>query len=197
MVINDRIHLPNGQSISGDNSGSNLQTRIDAWLSSATAAPTNTTSASTFTRDSPPHTTLSFVTVGPSTYGQAVQQAHIIEVTGTNGENEDENAQDDSLDFFGVYATEKKKRDAKASKLPELTQAKKPNTPTTASTSTPTAASRTTPQYKYQSNAEDQQLSAELYKWLLDGKLSLVTPAHILAASPGIRKELVKRLCTR
>src|SRR6266702_4109757 len=197
MVINDRIHLPNSQSISGDNSGSNLQTRIDAWLSSATAAPTNTTSASTFTRDSPPHTTLSFVTVGPSTYGQAVQQAHIIEVTGTNGENEDENAQDDSLDFFGVYATEKKKRDAKASKLPELTQAKKPNTPTTASTSTPTAASRTTPQYKYQSNAEDQQLSAELYKWLLDGKLSLVTPAHILAASPGIRKELVERLRTR
>jgi len=204
MVINNCIHLPNGQSISGNNSGSNLQTRIDAWLSSATAAPPNMTSASTFTCDTPPHTTLSFITVGLSTYGQAIQQAHIIEVTSTNGENEDENMQDDSLDFFRVYTTEKKKRDAKASKLPKLTHAKKPNmpatasqnTPTTTSTSTPTTASRMTPQYKYQSNAKDQQLLAKLYKWLLDGKLSLVTPAHILAASPGIRKELVKWLCT-
>jgi hypothetical protein len=53
------------------------------------------------------------------------------------------------------------------------------------------------PQYRYLSNVEDQQLTAELFKWLLDGKLSLITPAHILAASPGIRKELIERLKTR
>ncbi|KAF8262850.1 hypothetical protein EI94DRAFT_1808196 [Lactarius quietus] len=54
----------------------------------------------------------------------------------------------------------------------------------TLSTSPPCVA----PQYRYQSLAEDQHLTAELLKWLLDGKLSLVTPAHILAASSGIRK---------
>ena len=52
------------------------------------------------------------------------------------------------------------------------------------------------PQYCYLSNAEDQQLMTELFKLFLDGKLSLVTPTHILAASPGIHKELIKWLKT-
>jgi hypothetical protein len=49
-------------------------------------------------------------------------------------------------------------------------------------------------QYHYQSNAEDQQLISKLYSWLMEGKLSLVTPTHILAASPTICKELAKKL---
>ena len=49
-------------------------------------------------------------------------------------------------------------------------------------------------QYCYQSNAEDQQLVSELYSWLMEGKLSLITPTHILATSPTIRKELAKKL---
>jgi hypothetical protein len=53
------------------------------------------------------------------------------------------------------------------------------------------------PQYRYQSNAEDQQLTTQLFNWLLEGKLAQATPAHILAASAPARKELVERLRTR
>jgi len=53
------------------------------------------------------------------------------------------------------------------------------------------------PQYRYQSNAEDQRLVSELQAWLLEGKLSLTTPAHLLAACPAIRKDLVDKLKVR
>ncbi len=179
---------------------------------------------SPFTRDSPPHATVSsFEIVGESTYGPPVQQAHIVEVPTTDNEPNDDNVEEviPNSDLFDVYATEKKKRDVKASKLPEFTQASEstapaaasssktsPSTtssgkapasaPTSTTTNTPPSpsTSRSVPQYRYQSNAEDQRLTTELYQWLLDGKLSLVTPAHILAASPAICKELVKRLRT-
>jgi hypothetical protein len=52
----------------------------------------------------------------------------------------------------------------------------------------------TAPQYRYQSNAEDQHLISELREWLMTGKLSHTTPAHILAASPTIHKDLVEKL---
>lgn len=41
---------------------------------------------------------------------------------------------------------------------------------------------------------EDQQLTTELASWLMNGKLALTTPAHILVASPAICKELCKKL---
>ena len=66
------------------------------------------------------------------------------------------------------------------------------------STSSPTfSPSRPAPQYRYQATVEDQQLTTELSSWLLCGKLSLTTPAHILAASPAIRKELCEKLRPR
>lgn len=51
-----------------------------------------------------------------------------------------------------------------------------------------------TPQYRYQSTAEDQQLIIELQSLLMEGKLAESTPAHILAASPAIRKCLADKL---
>ncbi len=161
----------------------------------------------------------SFKIVGESTYGPLVQQAHIVEVPTTDNEPNNDNIEEviPNSDLFDVYATEKKKWDAKASKLLEFAQASESTAPAAASSSktspsttssgkapasTPTSTmtntppspstSRTVPQYRYQSNAKDQRLTTELYQWLLDGKLSLVTPAHILAASPAIRKELVE-----
>ncbi len=86
--------------------------------------------------------------------------------------------------------------------------------------------SHPTPQYRYQSNAKDLRLTTELYQWLLNGHLSRITLAHVLAASvkkvgipahsgcsraagtrwnayffyrcvsPAIRKELMERLWT-
>jgi len=49
-------------------------------------------------------------------------------------------------------------------------------------------------QYWYQSNAEDQQLVSELEDYFMQGKLSLTTLAHVFAASPTIRKDVVNKL---
>jgi hypothetical protein len=51
-------------------------------------------------------------------------------------------------------------------------------------------------QRQHQSTAEDQQLVrvSELQSQLTEGNLPLTTPAHILAASPAIRKDLVDEL---
>ncbi len=59
------------------------------------------------------------------------------------------------------------------------------------------SASQSTPQYHYQATVEDHQLVAELVSWLLHSKLAFTTPAHLFAASPAIRKELVERLRTK
>jgi len=52
-------------------------------------------------------------------------------------------------------------------------------------------------QYWYQSNAEDQQLVSELEDYLMQGKLALTTLAHVFAASPAIRKDVVDKLKVR
>jgi len=51
-----------------------------------------------------------------------------------------------------------------------------------------------TPQYCYQSNAEDQRLIDKLVSSLWQGNLTQVTPAHLYAASPAVRKEILERL---
>ena len=239
VVVGNRIHLPNGQAIPSTLAGRNLQAKIDTWIAETVAtAPTHPPDTS-FSRDPPPHATHCFEIVKGGTHRPPVLQAHIVEIQDDDDELKGENDDDD---LFEVYATERKKRNVKASQLPELTQpayseelvapantsssgtsASKPppitsfpdspsskgKTPLNATSSDapapaipigdlPTSSTpRVAPQYRYLSNAEDQQLAAELLKWLLDGKLSLVTPTHILASSPGIRKELIERLKTR
>jgi hypothetical protein len=49
-------------------------------------------------------------------------------------------------------------------------------------------------QYQYHSNAEDAQLVSKLEEYLMQGRLSLTTPAHIFAASPIIHKNIVEKL---
>jgi len=53
------------------------------------------------------------------------------------------------------------------------------------------------PQYRYQSNAEDQRLIDELVSSLWQGNLAQVTPAHLYAASPAVRKEISEHLRVR
>ena len=50
------------------------------------------------------------------------------------------------------------------------------------------------PQYRYQCNAEDQKLIDELVTWLWQGNLVHITPAHLYAASPLVRKEISEQL---
>ena len=228
VVINDRIHLPNGQPIPNDLPGGTLQFKLDTWAARNLSTASNTTTSASFSRNSPPHATHSFEIIFENSYGPSVQQAHIVEIEDVDDEHECRNA---IPDLFDVYATERRKRDAKAAKISELVHPEEPPVSTTtspknvpsnksssnsaspgkpsSSTSSPNqelpsqnapppmSTPRTTPQYRYQSNAEDQQLTNELYKWFLEGKLSSISPAHILAACPTIRKELVEKLRTR
>ena len=95
----------------------------------------------------------------------------------------------DLYSLHEVLAMERKKCESKQNKARETPQPAPSNTavPTAPSAShPPPTASRPSPQFRYQSNTEDQKLMAELRNWLLEGKLTLTTPAHILAASQAI-----------
>ena len=75
-----------------------------------------------------------------------------------------------------------------------------PNASTARAAGTSTTQNCAMPQYRYHSSAEDQQLVSELGSRLLQGKLahtSHTTPAHVLAASPAVRKDLVEKLQVR
>ena len=138
-----------------------------------------------------------------------------MQVTSTTDTEDDSDSDDESQDIFKVFAAEKKRHAGKPSKLPEAKPAKpatlevlpdpqvdpiksSPSTqPHSIKDTSQEKLSKPPAQYRYQSTAEDQRLVEELLAWLLDGKLTHTTPAHILAASPSIRKDLVERLRVR
>jgi hypothetical protein len=240
-IYNDRIYLPNGQPVPNDGSNRGLRHSIDAWLARQPSLSTPPP-----TRDPPPHTSFAIQTC--EVHPQPVARAHIVEVADLDSDASGSESEEDGLDIFGVFAAEKKKKQAKAAKLPELVTPKRvtrssatpastdsasspsisphstlapalPITLTSFPKSTPAIApspvlvpiqkptsavptlssstTRLTPQYRYQATVEDQQLTTELATLLMSGKLALTTPAHILAASPIIRKELCEKLRPR
>ena len=124
-----------------------------------------------------------------------VVESHIIQVADAVVPAEDK-GQEFSHDIFKVFTTEKTKP-SKASKLsapPPPAQVILPPINTSA-----TSPSTLWPnlQYRYQCDAKDFQLVTELEDFLLQGKLSLTTPAHVLAASSAIRKDMFNRLKVR
>ena len=119
---------------------------------------------------------------------EEVMESHILQVKESVSPDEDD--KDFSHNIFEVFAAEKKKRKNKASKAPKLSALP----PTTHAPATSSGNSRPSSQYRYYSNAEDQQLVSKLEDYLMKGKLALTTPAHIFAASPTIRKDIVERL---
>jgi len=132
-----------------------------------------------------------------------------VQHTDDSGDQSDEDTSkalnSELYDMYEVFAAERKRRETRASKLPEAmlkppvvpstscrpaqASAPPPIPPFTLATNTPCA-----PQFKYQANIEDQKLTDELAAWLLEGKLAHTTPAHILAASHPIQKTLAERL---
>ena len=127
-----------------------------------------------------------------------------------NGEDTG-SSEEDPVDIFEVFATERKKCKTRHSKLPEMQLPTRPSAPTSAEPSSPvpvpstaipttstsaaaSAPAQMAPQYRYQSTAEDQRLVSELESWLMEGKLTQTTPTHVLAASPSIQKDLVEKL---
>ena len=245
-IINERIFLPNGQPVPNDGSNRGLRHSIDAWLARQSSSNTPSTA-----RDPPPHASFAI-----QTHSQPVAKAHIVEITDSEfiASDSGSDSEEDGLDIFGVFATERKKKQTKAAKLLEFTKSpstasatfapstsaatpvvssaspstnipispSKPqsapqstpaptltppqvsssgptttSTPGPASTSKPAYTPTSTRQYRYQATIEDQELTTELATWLMNGKLALTTPAHILAASPTIRKELCEKLRPR
>jgi hypothetical protein len=119
-----------------------------------------------------------------------------LEIMQSKEPNVEEDSNNDSIsgelyNIYEVLAAENTKHEARPPKFQEagpppsnLPAGNPPNTNSTQG-----------PQYWYQSNAEDQKLTSQLYTWLLEGKLTQTTPAHVLAASAPIRKELADCLC--
>jgi len=185
-IVNDRIHLPNRQPIPFDSTKRGLKASIDAWLTSQTAPDlTPAQTRAVFTRDSPPHFDSRNASAGRI---EEVIESHILQVRESTTADKDED--EFSHDIFKVFATEKKKRGDKVSKAPELSV---PPPPTQAP-ATSSGSSRPNVQYRYHSNAKDQRLLSELEDYLMQGKLSLTTPAHIFAVSPAIRKNVTEKL---
>jgi len=200
MLKDNRIHFANGQPIPNNRSNHGLKYSIDAWLANnsattpeASTLPAQHPPSAPFQRDQPPHTSLSY---------KAISEVHMAQVTDVMEDNTPNSPLEELYDVCEVLATEKKKRKSKVPKPQEpptqtaaTSVAPPPVPPATAkpASSYPCPA----PQYRYQSNAEDQQLTNQLLNWLLEGKLEQTTPAHILAASAPIRKDLAERLRTR
>ena len=183
--INERIHLPNGQPVPFDSIRRRLKVSIDAWLTSqTTAAPTLAQATTVLTCNPPPHFGLHNA---PTSRIEEVVELHILQVREATCPNKEEFLHD----IFEVFATEKKRGDK--AKAPKLTA------PPPAALAPVSAAnlSHSNAQYQYHCNAEDQRLVSELEEYLLQGKLSLTTPTHILAASLPVRKSIADKLKVR
>ena len=197
-VVGDNLRLPNNQCIPNDSSRHRIKASKDAWLTSQATGQTATQAAS-----APPPSCLAYIPLLlppplqhtlPVTHIEEVAETNILQVTQITQASEQDQHKDDGLDIFQVFTAEKKKRDSKAIQFVDLTNAPlldKPPAPLDSQAACLVA------QYHYHSNVEDQQLVSKLYSWLMEGKLSLVTPAHVLATSPTIHKELAEKLKVR
>ena len=187
-VIDGRLHLPTGEPIPNDGRGQGLKASLDAWLAANTQVPTSTPQ-----RDPPPHTTSYSFEISPEP--PVATGAYIAEEADSDSGDEDDVYTSELYDMYEVFAA--KKKDSGPSKTPASTQVNPPPPPSSKVPPVPPTPISRTPQYRYQASAEDQALTKELLDCILKGTLDKVTPAHILAASPLVRKELVEHLRPR
>ena len=88
LVMGDRLHHPNGQSIPNDGSGRGLKHSIDAWLATQpqdAPAPTQVS----FSCEAPPHIPHTFSNRVPSARIKEVAEAHIMQVINTSPSEEE------------------------------------------------------------------------------------------------------------
>jgi hypothetical protein len=202
ILKNSRLYLPSGQPIPNDGSSRGLKSAIDAWIATnvprASEAPATVAAPAVPARDPPPHMSLSFEVVSR-------EMARIADAI----ESDDDSSDDDSSDQIiysnnheiyntlevEVLTAEKKKRDFKPSNsFKPAAEAQRRPPPSNAP---PNPPDQHTSQYRFQSNAESDKLTDEASQWLFEGKLSLMTPAHLLAVSPQIRKNTMEFVRTR
>jgi hypothetical protein len=126
----------------------------------------------------------SSTTTAPSAHIEEIAKAHILKVVVSAPSQDKDELDKEPLDIFEVYAVERRWREAKAAKIPKLTTPPaRTSTPPASSLQKATNMNRPTPQYQYQASIEDQQLTTQLMDWLLGGKLTQMTLAHILAVT--------------
>ena len=120
-VIEECIHLPNGQPVPFDGSRQGIKASIDAWLTSQSiAAPPPAKTHAIFT---PCYDSRNAST----SWVEEVMESHILQIMEATSLDEDED-QEFSHDIFEVFAAEKKKHGERASKALELS-APPPATP--------------------------------------------------------------------
>jgi integrase-like protein/reverse transcriptase-like protein/aspartyl protease len=189
-IINRRLYLPTGHPIPNDGRGLGLKAGVDTWLAT-NPQYSNTTKAPTTQRDPPPHAaSFSFEVIpGPTApTGAYITEADADSDTGGG----DDTYPTELYDMFEVFAAKK------ADPAPSIpTVSKTPPTAAPPSPFVPFIPNARPPQCRYQASAEDQALTKQVMDWILEGKLDHITPAHIFATSPPIRKELVERLRPR
>lgn len=187
-IINHRLYLPMGHPIPNDGHGLGLKAGVDAWLS-ANQQYLSSSTAPTVQRDPPPHaTSFSFEVLPDPT---ASTGAYITEADADVDTGSNDCYPNELYEMFEVFAARKSDPAPSSTAAPETHS----TAAATASMSIPPAHNSRAPQYRYQASAEDQFLTKQVMNWVLEGKLDQITPAHILATSPPIRKELVERLC--
>jgi hypothetical protein len=192
-IIGNRLHLPTGEQIPNDGRGLGLKASLDTWLAANTQPPSDTTT-STPQRDPPPHATSYSFEISPEP--TVPTGAYITEEADIVSGDDDDTYTTELYDMYEVFTTRKK--DSKSYKAPAPTSTSPPTlAPASTVPPAPSTSANRTPQYRYQASAEDQALTKELLDCILKGTLDKVTPAHILAASPPVRKELVERLRPR
>jgi hypothetical protein len=117
-LVSDQVHLPNGQPIPFNSTRQGLKASINAWLTSQTTSTLSTAQTRTiFTQDPPLHFNLRNTS---TSHIEEVIESHILQVKGAITSEEQEDQEQFSHDIFKVFATKKKKHEAKASKAPEL-----------------------------------------------------------------------------
>src|SRR6266567_3401698 len=189
-IINCCLYLPTGQPIPNDRYGQGLKAGVDAWLAANTQY-SSTTTVPTVHCDPPPHNVASFsFEVLPDSDPAVSTGAYITEANTDSNIGNNDNYLAELYNMFKVFAARK------TDPAPPSTSASKapPTSVVAASMSVSAAPNAHAPQYRYQASTEDQALTKQVMEWILKGKLDQITPAHILASSPPIHKELTERL---
>ena len=118
LILEDRLSLPNGQQIPNDGTGCRLKHGIDTWLTAQAQVNSTPIQQVSLTHDTPPHLPTKRDSRVPSAHIEEVTEAHIVQIIDDDDHSDSDD--EDPIDFFQVFATERKKRESRRSKLPEF-----------------------------------------------------------------------------
>jgi hypothetical protein len=137
IIHNQWIHLLNGQLVPNNGTSCSIKASINKWLATQYSSQAAVSTAQI----------------------EEVVEAHILQTTKFSPPLPTNKSEDEAMDIFEVFATQKRKQESKAAKLPKLVG---PTTQTmsapltTAQAKLPTTPNKPGLQYCYQATMEDQ-----------------------------------------